>query len=217
LEKQKIEIEKLHLIENERKRISRDMHDDLGSGLSALHLLVNYLKETYSNESLGLKDDMTKISMLVKYLNQSIREIIWTNSSKDDTLESLIHFLKKYVYGINEQSLTNITFTSSEISSHPSLSSDERKNIFLSAKEALNNALKYSNSKEINISFTQLNENNYCITIQDFGIGIKSEEFEKYSGNGLQNMETRMNLINGKCIIDSSKNGTSVKLYFSSK
>jgi len=217
LEKQKIEIEKLHLIENERKRISRDMHDDLGSGLSALHLLVNYLKETYSNESLGLKDDMTKISMLVKYLNQSIREIIWTNSSKDDTLESLIHFLKKYVYGINEQSLTNITFTSSEISSHPSLSSDERKNIFLSAKEALNNALKYSNSKEINISFTQLNENNYCITIQDFGIGIKSEEFEKYSGNGLQNMETRMNLINGKCMIDSSKNGTSVKLYFSSK
>jgi signal transduction histidine kinase/ligand-binding sensor domain-containing protein len=217
LEKQKIEIEKLHLIENERKRISRDMHDDLGSGLSALHLLVNYLKETYSNESIGLKDDMSKISTLVKYLNQSIREIIWTNSSKDDSLESLIHFLKKYVHGINEQSSIKIYFKSSEISSNHSLSSDERKNIFLSAKEALNNALKYSNTKEINISFTELTENNYCITIQDFGIGIKAEQLEKHSGNGLQNMETRMNLINGKCIIDSSKNGTSVKLYFSPK
>ncbi|MBK8483640.1 MAG: hypothetical protein IPL31_04645 [Saprospiraceae bacterium] len=100
---QRIEIEKTLALEGERSRISRDMHDDLGSGLSAIHLLSNYLKENSAIKYPEFSTEVEKILKSSAELNQLIREIIWTINSKDDSLNSMVLFIRRYCNELNEK------------------------------------------------------------------------------------------------------------------
>lgn len=210
---QRIEIEKQTALENERTRIARDMHDDLGSGLSAIHLLSNYLKENVEHKYPEFITEINKIIQSSGDLNQSVREIIWTINTTDDTLHSLVMFVLKYCNELNEKTKTNIEVNAPDPIPKFQLTGDQRKHLFLCVKESINNALKHSKATAIEISFSLTNQNNMSIHIIDNGIGFDADISENLKqGNGLINIKQRMKEIGGNVDISSNSNGTQITL-----
>jgi two-component system sensor histidine kinase DesK len=88
------ELEKQKSIEAERERISHDMHDDLGAGISALKLQAEFLKQRAENDD--LKNDIDELLKTSEEMNLSMREMLWSLNSGNDTLGSFIDYSKMY-------------------------------------------------------------------------------------------------------------------------
>ncbi|SDH99355.1 two-component system, NarL family, sensor histidine kinase DesK [Chryseobacterium taeanense] len=195
------ELEKQKLIEKERERISHDMHDDLGAGISALKLQAEFLKQRAENDD--LKNDIDEMLKTSEEMNLSMREMLWSLNSGNDTLGNFIDYAKMYAQNFLKKTKILIITESENIDEETAVSTEQRRNLFLCLKEALNNAYKHSQSDQIKLSFIQ-KDKEFMMRISDNGIGINHEEPE---GNGLRNMKRRMQEQNGHCEI-TTENGT---------
>ncbi|SDM20643.1 sensor histidine kinase [Chryseobacterium taihuense] len=196
------ELEKQRSIEAERERISHDMHDDLGAGISALKLQAEFLKQ--KSEDKNLIADIDELLKTSEEMNLSMREMLWSLNSGNDTLGSFTDYAKMYAQNFLKKSGINLIIEeSTEIVSENIISTEQRRNLFLCLKEALNNAYKHSQSDQIKLSFIQ-KDKEFMMKISDNGIGINHETSE---GNGLRNMKRRMQEQNGHCEV-ITENGT---------
>ncbi len=198
LEKE-LEIQKK--IQEERERISHDMHDDLGAGISALKLQAEFLKQKINEQH--LKEDINDLLKTSEEMNLSMREMLWSLNSNNDTLGNFIQYLT--IYSENFFKKTKIEIKIDKKVDHPDkqLNAETRRHLFLCAKEALNNIYKHSQARSLSIFFL-LEKDIFTLEIIDNGIGIQNK---KKSGNGLYNMERRMNSIEGSFKIKPSKKG----------
>ena len=198
LEKE-LEIQKK--VQEERERISHDMHDDLGAGISALKLQAEFLKQKVNEQH--LKEDINDLLKTSEEMNLSMREMLWSLNSNNDTLGNFIQYLT--IYSENFFKKTEIEIKIDRKVDHPEkqLNAETRRHLFLCAKEALNNIYKHSQARSLSIFFL-LEKDIFTLEIIDNGIGIQNK---KKSGNGLYNMERRMNSIEGSFKIKPSKNG----------
>ncbi|WP_332453938.1 sensor histidine kinase [Chryseobacterium aquaticum] len=195
------ELEKQKSIEAERERISHDMHDDLGAGISALKLQAEFLKQRAENDD--LKNDIDEILKTSEEMNLSMREMLWSLNSGNDTIGSFAEYAK--IYAENFFKKTNILLSTEkkDIILETVITTEQRRNLFLCLKEALNNAYKHSESNQLKLSFIQ-KDKEFMMKISDNGIGINHEKPE---GNGLRNMKRRMHEQNGHCEV-TTENGT---------
>lgn len=195
------ELEKQKSIEAERERISHDMHDDLGAGISALKLQAEFLKQRAENDD--LKNDIDEILKTSEEMNLSMREMLWSLNSGNDTIGSFVEYAK--IYAENFLKKTNILLSTEkkDIILETVITTEQRRNLFLCLKEALNNAYKHSESNQLKLSFIQ-KDKEFMMKISDNGIGINHEKPE---GNGLRNMKRRMQEQNGHCEV-TTENGT---------
>jgi two-component system, NarL family, sensor histidine kinase DesK len=195
------ELEKQRSIEKERERISHDMHDDLGAGISALKLQAEFLKQRAEDED--LQNDIDELLKTSEEMNLSMREMLWSLNSGNDTLGRFIDYSKMYAYNFLKKTKIQLSTESEKVVSETMISTEQRRNLFLCLKEALNNAYKHSQSDQLKLSFIQ-NDKEFIMKISDNGVGINHEKSE---GNGLRNMKRRMWEQNGHCEI-TIENGT---------
>lgn len=195
------ELEKQKSIEAERERISHDMHDDLGAGISALKLQAEFLKQRAENDD--LKNDIDELLKTSEEMNLSMREMLWSLNSGNDTLGSFIDYSKMYAQNFLKKTKILLLTESEEVVLETIITTEQRRNLFLCLKEALNNAYKHSQSNQIKLSFIQ-KDKEFMMKISDNGIGINREKSE---GNGLRNMKRRMQEQNGHCEV-TTENGT---------
>lgn len=102
------ELEKQKLIEQERERISHDMHDDLGAGISALKLQAEFLKQKADNGD--LISDIDELLKTSEEMNISMREMLWSLNSGNDTIGSFVEYAKMYTFNFlkkNKNSVSN--------------------------------------------------------------------------------------------------------------
>ena len=198
LEKE-LEIQKK--VQEERERISHDMHDDLGAGISALKLQAEFIKQKVEDEM--IKADVDDLLKTAGEMNLSMREMLWSLNSNNDTLGNFIQYLT--IYSENFFKKTEIEIKIDRKVDHPEkqLNAETRRHLFLCAKEALNNIYKHSQARSLSIFFL-LEKDIFTLEIIDDGIGIQNK---RKSGNGLHNMERRMNAIEGSLEIKPSKKG----------
>ncbi len=210
MENLRAEYEKQLALENERNRIARDMHDDLGSGLSALQMMSQVAVNMPQTDA--SQNSMKRIANLSHELNQRVREIVWTTSSEADTLPSLVYYLRRFCGDITETQ--NIDFKSFIPDNLPNvtLSGNMRRNIFLCVKEIINNSMKYADATEISMRVAIENKQ-LRIEISDNGKGFNVEKALQSGGNGLHNMLQRMTEIHGN-IEFYSKKGTVITIFF---
>ncbi|KPH11346.1 sensor histidine kinase [Chryseobacterium sp. ERMR1:04] len=195
------ELEKQKSIEQERERISHDMHDDLGAGISALKLQAEFLKQRAEDED--LKSDIDELLKTSEEMNLSMREMLWSLNSGNDTLGSFMDYSKMYAYNFLKKTKIQLNIVEDGIIFETTITTEQRRNLFLCLKEALNNAYKHSESNQLKLSFIQ-KEKKFMMKISDNGIGINHEKSE---GNGLRNMKRRMQEQNGHCEV-TTENGT---------
>ena len=201
LETERKEMEKqvavLAAKQDERNRISIDMHDELGSGVTAIRLMSEIVKTKMKEETLP---EIEKISNNANELLNKLNTIIWTMTSSNDSVENLVAYIRSYAVEFFENTSIDCYFTMPASIPPREISGEKRRNIFLSVKEALNNVLKHSQSSvvRINVSVGE----RLVIEIQDDGVGINLEKLRKF-GNGLNNMKKRMASIDGEFNIEN--------------
>ncbi len=195
------ELEKQKSIEKERERISHDMHDDLGAGISALKLQAEFLKQRAEGDE--LKNDIDELLKTSEEMNISMREMLWSLNSGNDTLGSFIDYSKMYARNFLKRTNIQLDIEDENIIFETVITTEQRRNLFLCLKEALNNAYKHSQSSQLKLSFIQ-KDKEFMMKVSDNGIGIRHDQPE---GNGLRNMKGRMKEQNGHCEV-TTENGT---------
>jgi signal transduction histidine kinase len=187
--------------QQERNRISADMHDELGSGVTAIRLMSEIVKAKMKENTLP---EIEKISHSANELLNKMNTIIWTMVSSNDTLENLIAYIRAYAVEFFESTPISCHFIAPTSIPAKALSGEKRSNLFLALKEALNNVLKHSHASNVTIDIQV--ESKLMITISDDGVGINMEKLRKF-GNGLHNMKKRIESIEGAFLIEN-KQGT---------
>ena len=205
VEKQKATIEKQQAVQNERDRIAYDMHDDLGSGLTK----ISYLSQMALAKTKE-QDELLKINKTSLVLVENMSELIWAMKVENDSLQDLVSYLKLYAVEYFDTNNIEISIAIPEIELDEKIAGESRRNIFLIFKEALHNIVKHSHAKKVDVSI-QL-EPDLTILIQDYGIGFQPDSEEYTQGNGMKTMRKRSEKLNGKLTIQSSTQGTKLKI-----
>ena len=185
------ELERQKAIQLERERISQDMHDDLGAGISAIKLQAEFLKYKMPKESYS--EDLEAIITTSEDMNLAMREILWSLNSQNDTIGNFIEYTSLYVKRFLDKTSIHSQLDSKILDKETELSVKARRNLFLVIKEAVHNVYKHSQANNLSILFEQT-DTAFKITVIDDGIGL-SDTMQK--GNGITNMTLRMEGING--------------------
>ncbi len=212
LQKRLQALERRNEIEKIRNRISRDIHDDIGSGLTKISMMSQMARMDITKNK-NIDDKLNTLSSSARDLSERLQEIVWAMNPRHDDLASLLTFLRSYASDFFESSEIKLTFNFPNDIPFLPLNPDMRRNLFLCFKEALNNIAKYASASEIVIE-TEITNNLLHLRIIDNGKGFDPAKNKK-SGNGLLNMQKRMEEINGKFTIQSEEGkGTVININF---
>lgn len=195
-------------LQSERDRISGDMHDELGAGISAIKLQSEILKQQIGKNALN-NDDVDEIIRISEEMKISMREMLWSLNSRNDNLKKFAEHCKSYVENYFSKSTIHYSFETNITDENISVSSDIRRAILLVIKEACHNIIKHSNATEILLEF-QNSEQNFCVTIKDNGHGFKLDS--NTEGYGISTMKSRITSINGNIIFQSNEQGTKITI-----
>ncbi len=187
------------LVEGERSRISRDLHDDLGASLTELSIL-SALGAEEKDES-QLRPTMETLSFKAKQVVGTLDEIVWAATPREDTLRSLIDYLaafcREFLSSVNVPLDLDATRDIPDVPIGPR----RRHNVFLTTREAINNAVKHADASSIAVRIA-IEAGHLRVTVTDDGKGFDLEYAEN-TGNGLSNLRQRMEDCGGSCTIDS--------------
>lgn len=196
------QINKQHAI---RKSIATDLHDDLGSTLNSVKVFTNLaISGVKQEESLQqAKENLQEATM-------GLRDMIWVLDDSLDTVDELVTRLKQYAIPVtNASKIETIIKADSKVNSRQ-LTKEEKRNIFLICKEAINNSIKYSNASQIEVSITAGGKK-IQVVVADNGKGFNVDEVK--SGYGLKNMQYRAGQIKYRLTLTSAQDkGTQVIL-----
>lgn len=183
--------------QEERQRISADMHDELGAGMTAIRLMSEIARNKMKENT---PVEIEKISHSADEVLNKMNAIIWSMNSGNDTLDNLISYIRSYALEYFENTNIHCKVTTPPEIDDREITGDKRRNIFLCVKETLNNALKHSGADEIRID-VNINHS-LVIRIADNGIGIDKQNIRQF-GNGLKNINRRMENIGGSYEINN--------------
>jgi signal transduction histidine kinase len=203
--KRSMEMEKM------RSRLSRDLHDDIGSTLSSINILSrtaqNSLHQTVDEKT---KSSLEKINERSQRLLDSMSDIIWNINPGNDTIEEVMSRMREYATTILEAKNIDYTFNFPKEKLDCTLTMEVKNNMYLIFKEAVNNLSKYSGATHATLSLT-FDEKNIHLIVEDNGKGFIDSEI-KHRG-GLSNMQLRAEEIRGTMNIQTvAKKGTIIKL-----
>ncbi len=199
------EIEKHKSLQSERERISHDMHDDIGTGLSAIKLQSEILKHNIDNKSIS-KAEIDELIKISEDINLSMREILWSLNSSNDNIRKMIDYCKSYIESY--LSKTKIQFSYNQQIENPEqeVSAEVRRNILLIVKEACHNIVKHSQATCVLFEAIE-SQDSIQISIQDNGIGIQQARVDGY---GLTTMKSRAESIGGTFYIKTAEVGSQI-------
>jgi enediyne biosynthesis protein E4 len=199
-----------------REKLSRDLHDDLASTLGSISIYAGTLNHISDPSPADTRKLSRKISGLTQMALQSISDIIWMTSPRNDTLQSLISKISNYMLEILiDNRIEFIPYI--EVPDEPVILPEEiRNDTFLILKEALNNTIRHSGAGVVRFR-AGLTGHICSIRFMDNGKGIDGSNLsgEGSHGNGLINMRRRAQESGISFVIKSKKDsGTEIILQF---
>lgn len=186
-------------MEKERARIAADLHDELGPMLSAIKLKIGSFELNDEDDKIEAEKTNDHIDSLMKRM----REISYDLIPKTLIRKGLVIALREFVEFINENEGLKIIFQSAG-----EIESDQQKaiHIYRIAQEVINNTIRHSGAKFLNINLQQNNGTIFLSTMDD-GVGFDHYAAAKGEGGiGLRNILNRTEIIGGQMFIDSEKN-----------
>ena len=201
--------EREHAIEEERSRISRDLHDDLGSILTQINMLANYSSAMKLSPDM-MRERIRQISDKSHRMITALDEVVWMMNSKNESLSSFAAYVAAYAEEFLAR--TNIVCRIEAPAAYPdrAVAAEVRNNVFSSVKEAITNAVRHGEPKRVFVKLDVVKDG-LEISIRDDGRGFEPANVPH--GNGIANLELRMQKVGGSCRIQSSLvDGTTVIL-----
>jgi signal transduction histidine kinase/ligand-binding sensor domain-containing protein len=196
-------------LEKERARIARDLHDQLGANLTQISLLGE-LAEVDKDVPEEVEEHSKQICKTSRETTRALDEIVWAANPSNDTLEGLINYVCKYAQ--EYLALAGLRYRLEVPSPLPAvtLPPELRHNLFLAAKEAVNNVVKHAQASEARISL-KLEPGRITLEIADNGRGPADKDSKAAkSRNGLRNMRKRMEDMGGQFSLEPASAGGSI-------
>lgn len=202
-------------IHEERERISRDLHDNVGAHITNLITGIEisnlHLKKEEVDNALGI---LSNLDSDARNAMSELRETIWLLDRDEVSFQDFRNHINKYIQG-QKHYLEGISVNLSEVDSKEPIMLNPTQSLHLLRiiQEALNNSRKYSEGDEFSILFFK-DSNIFSVVLKDNGIGFEIGDLQ-HAGNGLKNMERRISDLDGTInIISSPGNGVEIKIAF---
>ena len=197
-QKQRREKAVLEAENKERRRISREMHDDIGAGLTQITLMSEYAKV---NKQLTYINDLAAIASTSRKLVNNMSEIVWSLNPENRTIDQLFGYLREQLNNLLEYSGIDYSIQFPEVPPPIVLSNEQKRNILMTTKEIVHNAVKYSRAKKISIA-ASLQNGILKFAIEDNGCGFDAAAV--HAGNGMKNIRHRVHELGGELTIRSA-------------
>ena len=189
-----------------REQVSRDLHDDLGVGLSALKLRSEMALRQDPNATNApfLKEQASAADELIS----SMRDIIWALQDDQGDVEDLVAYISAYarqyldVHGVALRARIEGPWPAI------TLTSQQRRNIFLIIKEALHNVVKHANAHQVDLMVSW--SNGLTMVVMDDGQGMAATGDRR--GNGSVNMAERARQVGALFVVSNCPNGTGTEV-----
>jgi signal transduction histidine kinase len=192
-----------------RARISQDLHDEVGSTLSSIHVYSSVATKTLDNDPEQAKGALKKINENTRLVMENMSDIVWAINTGQIGETSLEAKLKNYGYELLTPLNIQCSYQIDKETEKKLTNIEARRNILLIVKEALNNIAKYSSATKVMVRLEKADKN-IVLEIADNGKGFEKET--GHMGQGLNNMKQRAEVLGGKLNLTSEKDqGTTVK------
>ena len=200
-----------HAIERDRARIAKDIHDDIGAGLTQITLLTELARR--EPEQIGAH--LERISGSARQLTRAMDEIVWAVDPQHDTFEGLMDYISAFAEdflhtaGIRCRMDLPLTLPASRVDA------ELRYNLFLALKEALNNVVKHARATEVWLRLS-VGPGAFTLVVEDNGRGLPASGDDGASsaggdrlasGSGLVNLRKRLAAVGGRCEIHGATGG----------
>jgi len=212
-------LERQRAVERERARIAKDIHDDLGASLTRITMLSQSARAELGPSAAA--SDLDRIYDTAREVTRAMDEIVWAVNPRHDTLDSLATYLGRFAQDFLAAAHIKCRLDMPmQLPAWP-LTAEVRHNLFLAFKEALNNAVKHSGTKEVRVSVS-IDSTGFVLRVEDYGRGFAPQEDAtrtsgdpaRYSnGSGLANMRHRLDEIGGRFEMQTSP-GAGTKVAF---
>lgn len=190
-----------------RNQIAADLHDEVGSSLSSIHMLSQMASQR--GDDVVHKDILSRMSSNAKETMDKMGDIVWMIKPGEAEAANLKQRMERFAYEISSSKNISLQLSVDELEKLK-LTMEQRKNIWLIFKEAVNNAVKYSGTDKMEIS-SRTEGKELLLLVKDFGKGFDTGVIKK--GNGLDNMQQRAADLQADLLVDSvAGEGTRVAL-----
>lgn len=204
-------IDRQRMLEAERARIARDIHDDLGATLAQIAMLSEIARTESGADPSANRQRLNDIFALAAESTRKVNEIIWAINPTNDTLEHFVRYLGRFAERHLQSTGIRLRFDAPDAMPERTLTSIQRHNLYLAAKEAIHNAVKHSGAMELSLRI-RLEGDRLEVRIRDNGRGF-DEPADSPPGRGSANMKHRMEQIGGSYRRTSAAGeGTGVEL-----
>lgn len=192
-----------------RAKIARDLHDEMGSTLTSINITSKVaMQEGMQQEKVNYY--LQKIKDNSGRMMESMSDIVWAINPANDSFEKVLIRMKEFAAELLEPAKIGYRFTEEGALVYARLNLEQRKNLYMIFKEAINNVVKYSGASFVDIQFSAKN-NTFIMQLYDNGRGFDAAASQ--SGNGLKNMQDRAGEMKAVLLIESAPGkGTAVKL-----
>lgn len=192
-------------LEKVRTRIATDLHDDIGASLSRISMLSELVKQQNGLADPTSKGRLTQIASEARGLVDSMSDIVWAINPRRDSLESVVDRICSFA--ADTLGTTGVHWavkTPADLGSIH-LTAEEKRNLYLIFKEAVNNAARHSKCTGASLTISH-ERGELIVEIADNGVGFASDSPVENSlgGRGLANMRTRARDI--RCRIEFAAN-----------
>jgi len=187
--------------EVERKRIGQDLHDEIGGTLSAIKLMLNSLKNQVNHAQQELLGETKE---LIDKMIVDVRHISHDLSPPGLAVFGVFSSVEAFVALINNTGEIAIALESEGGADDITLSERSSLALFRVLTQLVNNTLKHANASQINIKFSLIDDDLH-ICYQDNGQGFDMQVLEQCSGMGMQNIQSRLQMINASYEINTAK------------
>jgi ligand-binding sensor domain-containing protein/signal transduction histidine kinase len=196
-----------HALDQERARIAQDIHDDVGARLTQIGFQSALIVRAAETPA-ALREQVERIRDNTVDVVRALDSIVWAVQPKHDHVRSLVAYLCQVAEELFRDSPIRCRQDVAPDIPDAPLQADRRHQVLLAAKEALHNAARHSQAREVWLRMA-FDHGELAITVTDDGTGFTAVGDD---GCGLENMQVRMKAIGGTCEIDTAPSGTTVRL-----
>ena len=197
------------LLQQERSRIARDIHDDIGARMTQLVLHGEIAQGDVSDE-VKTRQQLVRICDEARGLLSTMDEVLWAVNPRRDTLRDFAAFVCSYTQEFLKSTPIQCLLEVDAELSTATFNLPLRRSLLMAIKEVLNNAVKYSKATELKLKIHSLEEK-LVVIVEDNGQGFDMKNI-RAGRNGLTNIEQRMKEMGGSCqIISQPGQGCRIK------
>jgi signal transduction histidine kinase len=194
-----------------KNQISRELHDDVGTTLSKINLQTYLAIQKQKDPTFNLSQVLHSIQNSSEEILSRLKDIVWFGDETRTNFD-LVVAVSEYAYSMCESKGVRL-IEKVDQNNPKEISVSHKYQLLLICKEAINNALKYSNCNNLTIEIRNINNEHLNISVSDDGNGFETKMSK--TGAGLKNMTFRAEKINAQLQINSVLNqGTTIQLTY---